>query len=501
MKNRIFSNSLWMLLAAGAMLVSPACNDDIEQAELYPITIISGITLADADGYTLAMSDELPVVIGAPVQLQYTVTPEQVTCPGVTFTVANPAVAGVSADGLITGLTDGKTTLTVTPTYAYTTSIAITLNVVTTPVPVTDIVISDLPEKIFEGETATVSAVLVPTDATFQRVKFEALTPEYATITPEGLITGIAKGAARFKVSATDKSNTSKEFSLEIDHVVPVESATITNKPDITADPTEYMEFAVGESYQLTYTMTPADGSAFTLTWSSSNPEVAKVSDAGQVTFLKAGTATVTLTCPDTNYTDDVAFTVGEGYVREEFEQAGDFAWDIVPSHKNQGAVSTWMPSGFLHCQTYLSGTTGRADFSKTADKITLHAGNYPIFAIKMTNPVNTHKAEGVTQCRITLDVAPNLGSFGNGFNKYTTLDSADGISIYYYDLSTGTFGGSKVKMATDKATELTVYQLKIADIKTISASVYYNVYWVRSFKSVADLKAFVAAHQDTPLE
>ena len=142
------------------------------------------------------------------------------------------------------------------------------------------------------------------------------------------------------------------------------------------------------------------------------------------------------------------------------------------------------------------NSTTGRADFSKVAPKITVHAGNYPIIAFKMTNPMDTHATDGVTQCRLTLDAAPNLGAFGNGFNKYSTYDAGDGIKIYYYDMAAGTWGSSN-KMSATAATELTTLQVKVADIKTISAPVWYNMYWVRTFKSEADLKAFADAHLD----
>ena len=399
---------------------------------------------------------------------------------------------------MITGLTDGQTTLTVTPEVGFgpsATTIAITLNVVTTPVLVTDITVTGLPAKIFVGETTTLNATVVPTNATFRRLTYSSQTPQFASIDENGVITGVAKGMATIRVTATDSGAFYKDFTIEIDQVISVISANINNKPTYS-DATEYTEWAVGESYTLTYTMTPADGSAYTLQWSSSDDTVASVAN-GVVTFLKAGTATITLTCPDTGYTDTVSFTVGEGYIREEFNNSSYYSWNVTAAHITSGAVVTWNSAGYINCKTYMSNsTTGRADFSKVAPKVTLHAGNYPIVAFKMTNPLDTHTADGVTQCRMTLDAAPNLGSFGNSFNKYTTYDAGDGIKIYYYDMAAVTWGSAN-KMSTTAATELTTFQIKVADIKTISAPVYYNVYWVRTFKSEADLKAFADAHHD----
>lgn len=497
MKNSITRKSLRGLCCA-AVLLSGACSD-VEQDTLSPVTVVSEITLADADGYPLRTSDVLPVIIGTPVQLRYTVEPQNATRPDIRFSVSDESVASVSPTGLITGLTDGQTTLTVAPAYAFSTSIAITLDVVTTPIPVASIEFdaASLPAEFFVGQTATLRAAPKPANATFKRLTFSSLDESIATITPDGFLTGIAKGTTTIRVSATDGSGVYADHELFVDQVIPVEKADLI--APVQDDPTDYEEWAAGETCQLTFTMTPANGSAYTLGWSTSNPAVLEVSDEGVVRFLAGGTASVTLTCPETGYTSSVDFTVGEGLLRDDLDDEANLRWSVNPSHIKQGATETWMQT-YIHVSTYLSGSSGRADFQRTAST-TLHAGNYPILAIKMTNPLDTHKAAGVTQCRITLDAAPGLGSFGNSYNKYTKLDTDDGVPVYYYDLATGTFGGSKVQLSTTAPTPLTTFQFKIADIKTISAPVEYNVYWVRTFKSLEDLQAYARAHpEETPV-
>lgn len=493
MKNSITSQRLRGLLIAAALLAG-ACSE-VEQDTLSPVTVISGITLADAEGYPLQTSDVLPVIIGTPVQLRYTFEPQNATRPDIRFSVSDESVASVTETGLITGLTDGRTTLTVGPAYAFSTSIAITLDVVTTPIPVSAIEFdaASLPAEFFVGQTATLRATPKPENATFKRLTFSSLDERIATITPEGFLTGVSKGTTTIRVSATDGSGVYADHELFVDQVIPVEKADLI--APVHDDPTDYTEWAAGETCQLAFTMTPANGSAYTLKWSSSNPAVLDVSDEGLVRFLAGGTASVTLTCPETGYTSSLDFTVGEGLLRDDFDDGNNLRWGVNPSHIGQGATQTWMQT-YINVSTYLSGTTGRADFQRTAST-TLHAGNYPILAVKMTNPLDTHKAAGVTQCRITLDAAPGLGSYGNSFNKYTKLDTDDGIPVYYYNLATGTFGGSKAQLSTTAPTPLTTFQFKIADIKTISAPVEYNVYWVRTFKSLEDLQAYAEAHPE----
>ena len=117
MKTSFFKHSAFVLLCAGALSTAPACSD-VEQDEMFPITIIGELALADAEGYPLNTNDELPVIIGTPVQLRYSFAPTDATRPELTFTTADPSVATVSAEGLITGVSDGHTTLTVAPAHA-----------------------------------------------------------------------------------------------------------------------------------------------------------------------------------------------------------------------------------------------------------------------------------------------------------------------------------------------------------------------------------------------
>lgn len=489
MKTSFFKHSAFALLGAGVLLSAPACSD-VEQDELFPITVVGELALADAEGYPLNTNDELPVIIGSPVQLHYSFAPTDATNTELIFTTADPSVATVSAEGLITGVSDGHTTLTVAPAYAYSTSVAIRLNVVTTPTLVSAIefVAESIPESFFVGQTARLEATAAPADATFKRLVFSSLNEEIATITPEGLLTGVSKGDATIRCSATDGSEVYADVTLFVDQVIPVQKADLV--APVCTDPTDYAEWAVGESCQLTYTMEPANASAYTLQWSSSNEDVARVTAEGKVLFLKGGTVAITLTCPETGYTSTVDLTVGEGFIRDMYKDEKNIGWDVATAN----AVKTWTDK-FVRI-TAASGSKYRGDWRRNGTT-TLHAGNYPIVAIKMTNPKDTHK---VGDCRITFDTAPNLGAFGKSHNKYTEFKGDDGIPVYYYDIQNGTFGDGN-KVSDTAPTDLTTFQFKIADMTVTDGvtvlPVQYNIYWVRTFKSVADMEAFVRAHQD----
>jgi hypothetical protein len=116
---------------------------------------------------------------------------------------------------------------------------------------------------------------------------------------------------------------------------------------------------------------------------------------------------------------------------------------------------------------------TKRGDIKKSAGA-TLYAGNYPIVAIKFKKPQVSN---------ITFDT--NLGSYGNGSNKWT---GKVGTDVYYYDLTKTGFGSAGTMLTNPTA--LTIFQFKIADISSGETS--YAIDWVKTVKTVQDLEKLV---------
>ena len=67
---------------------------------------------------------------------------------------------------------------------------------------------------------------------------------------------------------------------------------------------------AVSGNETLVATITPANATVQTVTWSSDDTDVATVDNTGKVTGVAAGTATITVTTVDGDYTDDCEVTV-----------------------------------------------------------------------------------------------------------------------------------------------------------------------------------------------
>lgn len=155
------------------------------------------------------------------------------------------------------------------------------------------------------------------------------------------------------------------------------------------------------------------------------------------------------------------------GLINDNFTTTAD-GWAAATS----GSVASVQDGKLTITLPLQSNGKGRGDAKRTAGA-TLLPNNYPIFAIKFKKPQAGN---------VVFDT--NLGSFGNGNNKWT---GKVGDDVYYYDLTKGTFGSAATKLPVDIATKLTTFQFKIADITSGEAS--YAIDWIKTVKTVADLQ------------
>ena len=135
--------------------------------------------------------------------------------------------------------------------------------------------------ELTEGETATLTATVLPENATDKTVTWTSDTPAVATVA-DGVVTAVAEGTAKITAKAGDASVLCSVTVKK--KVIAVESVTL--------DPTS-LELTVGGTAALTATVLPENATDKTVTWSCDNTAVATVAD-GVVTAVAEGTAKVT---------------------------------------------------------------------------------------------------------------------------------------------------------------------------------------------------------------
>ena len=450
-------------------------------------------------------ADVLPLVVGESVQLGYSMEPEDATFNNVTWTSSDETVATVS-DGKVEALSEkglGYSIVTVAPTGMFSGSgvlSALKVKVVAHLQQASEITLSAESTEVYEGEQIALDYTIEPEATTYRTLEWSSSDASVATVDSKGVVTGVSTGGTTTKSvtitgKAMDGSNVSASIDITVKRIVQPQSITLDQA--YSAD--NGYAFALNEQgAQLSYTTVPAESTRSLIEWTSSDESIATV-EGGYVKFKGFGDVTITATCPETGNKSTLKLNIPVGLLRETFHNPDHYSiYDAKQSGNGTTTSSEWH-DGYLTITTYtVNATTQRADIKWWDLPATLHAGNYPIVAIKVDDVKDLYKADGVTARNLNFDVVgksesgADFKALANGNNKYSgDLKCSDGSHVFIYDLSTLAFGTGGIA-PTNESISFNTFQLKYADIKTIGHQVTYNLYWFQTFKTVDDVKKYV---------
>lgn len=170
-------------------------------------------------------------------------------------------------------------------------------------VSVTGVTISPSGPSIVTGNTVQLTANVAPTNATNKTVTWASNNTSVATVNSLGMVTGNSAGSAIITATTQDGG-----FTATSAITVTSSSIAVTG---VTVLPSS-ASVAVGNSVSLTATVAPSNATNKTVTWSTSNSSIATVSASGLVTGVATGTANITVTTQDGNFTATSAITITE---------------------------------------------------------------------------------------------------------------------------------------------------------------------------------------------
>lgn len=273
---------------------------------------------------------------------------------------------------------------------------------------------------IAPGATATASADVRDASGqalTGRTVTWSSSSPSVATVSSSGVITGVAEGSATVTASVEGKSGSAAV-------AVRVPPALVLLTPASTG-------LLVGATQTLTLTVKDANGATLTgrtATWSSSNPAIASVNAAGQVTGVamgqviitatvdgQSGTALVTVTPTATVTIAPSPFTVFQGGTRTLTATPRDAAGNPVTGRTVVWTSATPSIATVNAIGVVTGVASGTATIVATIDGVQGTATGTVI-----TAPVNT----------VTL--SPAVASFVQGSTQplIATLRDADGTAL-----------------------------------------------------------------------
>ena len=148
---------------------------------------------------------------------------------------------------------------------------------------------------IEKGKTLTLKATITPSDLADKSVTWKSSNTKVATVTKAGKVKGVKAGTAT--ITCTSKATGAKATcKVTVGYVKLDKIEAVINK---------------GKAMTLKATVYPSKLEDRSVTWKSSNKNVATVSSKGKVKGVKAGTATITCTSNATGLKTTCKVTVG----------------------------------------------------------------------------------------------------------------------------------------------------------------------------------------------
>ena len=300
MKNYVLRQAA--LLVAAVLLTTSfwSCSKDEEPVPepTPPVVSVTGVTLNKTS---------TSIQVGGTETLTATVSPKDAANKKVTWKSSNAAIASVDANGKVTGVKAGEATITVTTEDGGKTATC-KVTVSDKEIKVTGVKLNKSETSLLVGGNETLTATVLPEDATNQNVTWKSDKPEIATVDANGKVTAVKVGEATITVTTEDGGKTATCKVTVSETSVAVTGVTL-NKTALTLN--------IGASETLSATVAPADATNKKVTWKSSDAAVATVDTNGKVTAVKAGEATITVTTEDGGKTATCKVTVKPNLVSE----------------------------------------------------------------------------------------------------------------------------------------------------------------------------------------
>ncbi|MFN9109600.1 MAG: Ig domain-containing protein, partial [Bacteroidota bacterium] len=217
--------------------------------------------------------------LGDEAQLTATVDVNDGESRAVEWSTSNPTVASITPGGKLIAV--GLGTVTVRVRSAAFTSLQDS-TIVSVRIP-RSVSVSPGTTTLSPGQTRQMTATVVAEESLSKAVLWRSANPSVAMISSGGLITGVAPGTTT--ITAVLAADTTRRGTASITVVALVREVAV--QPSAAT-------VAIGETRQLTASVTADPGADRTIQWRSANPAVASVSNSGLVTWVSAGTAVVT---------------------------------------------------------------------------------------------------------------------------------------------------------------------------------------------------------------
>ncbi|MCR5450729.1 MAG: leucine-rich repeat protein [Solobacterium sp.] len=364
------------------------------------------------DVYLLELEDEESILIekGQTYQLEYVIEPEDALNQNVTWSSSDNKVASVDENGLVTGLSNGTATITIT-TEDGDHSASIEVAVV---VKVKGITLSDDQISIAIRDQYELTAVIEPEDAYNQTVLWSSSDEDVVTVDENGIVTAVSEGTA--VITAETKDGGYTDTCTVTSYTVFAEGITVNDEESVS-------ELEFGRNGTIKITFEPSNTTNQKLGWSSSDEKIAVVDENGIITAVGEGSVTITATSEDGGFTASKTIDVFYNHI-EKVAFAEEATETVIG--KTRSLIILFTPENASNkAVTYVSSNEDIATVDKEGVVTGISEGTAEI-------TVTTEDGNHIAVCIVR--VMPN-GVYIKGLaDSYTYTGSAFKPEIQIYD-------------------------------------------------------------------
>lgn len=242
---------------------------------------------------------------GQTYQLKATASPSNATTKSVTWKSSNTRVVTVNSAGNLTAVGNGSATITATAkdgskkkvTCKVTVKIPTVVKVNSVSLNKNDLALTS------KGQSYQLSASVTPSNASNKSVKWTSGNPKVATVSSSGKVTAVANGNTTITATAADGSGKKDICAVTVNipkpaDPTPTPTPSVVKVNSVSLNQSSLNLTQKGQTARLSATVSPSNATNKSINWSSSNSNVATVSN-GVVTAVGNGSATITATAAD----------------------------------------------------------------------------------------------------------------------------------------------------------------------------------------------------------
>ena len=345
--------------------------------------------------------------------LKATILPADASNKSVTWKSLNTKIAKVDSNGKVTGVKAGTTYVTATTANGkYTVKCKVTVQ---KTIYSEKVLLDKTSLTLDDGKSYYLEATVFPDNTTTKTLVWSSSNKKVAEVDQYGEVTAVSPGTAYIYCKTKD-TGVSVKCKVTVKEV----------KPTSISFATKTIEVEYGDIVKLKPTIKPSNATDKTLKWSSSDPSVVKVSQAGNIKGLKAGkSAVITVTTNTGNFKAQITVKVSPISVKKVSLSRTSVALSKGKTYQLDATVT---PSNATNkTLTWSSSNTKVATVDKNGKVTTIKNGT-TVITCKSANGKTASCTITVRDVKVTgveLDMTSVLADVGSTFTvKATVLPS-----------------------------------------------------------------------------